>query len=264
MGAAGAVRVTPPSSLWLLAEVRAVAEFWGWVLAQPLLRRAPHGDGHPVLVVPGFLASDVSTWPLRTFLRQLGYQAEGWGAGRNLGGPEQEEAVSHALLRLALRSGRKVSLVGWSLGGVYAREMARRMPDRVRQVITLGSPFTGDPRANHAWWIYERLSGRTASNIATDHPHLGEALPVPCSCLYSVTDGVTAWQCCRQADGADSENIQVPSSHLGYGHNPVVLSVIADRLAQPEDGWQPFEPRGVMRRLVTAQRCACESPATVA
>ena len=138
----------PPSNLLLLAEGRAFAEAAAGVLARPFLRRAPTGDGHPVLVLPGFLASDGSTVPLRRFLRDRGLLPYGWRQGRNLGPrPGVEERIFDRLQELRQRHGRKVSIVGWSLGGIYARELACRAPDDVRQVITLGSPFAGDPKA---------------------------------------------------------------------------------------------------------------------
>lgn len=229
-----------PSSALLAAEVRAVVELWAFLLAQPWLRRLPEGDGHPVIVLPGFLASDASTLPLRLFLRTRGYPAYGWGAGRNLGRPGQEDEVVAELLRVHRRHGRKVSLVGWSLGGVYAREAARLLPERVRQVITLGSPFAGDPRANHAWWIFERLSGRSLDEVRTLRRRMRRTPPVPVTALYSRHDGVTAWQCCVERAGERVESVEVESSHLGFGHNPVVLYVIADRLAQGEGAWQRF------------------------
>ena len=138
--------VGPPSRLLLALEVRGILELQAFFAAYPLLRRAPRGDGHPVLVLPGLAASDVSTRPLRTYLRAQGYAAHGWKQGPNHGPrPGVETGMDARLAELAGRYQRKVSLIGWSLGGVFARELARRTPALVRQVITLGSPFAGSP-----------------------------------------------------------------------------------------------------------------------
>jgi pimeloyl-ACP methyl ester carboxylesterase len=218
-------RLTPPRLgrhlAWLPFEgVRAFAERLFYVPSAPLLERAPRGDGHPVLVLPGFLAADDSTRVLRRYLRKLGYSSHPWLLGRNLGsrGLVRERLVERAA-ELADRHGRKLSLVGWSLGGIYARELAKRMPELVRQVITLGSPFG-------------------------DAPETKGAPPVPATAIYSKTDGVTHWRSCRESDGPERENIEVPGSHCGLGWNPLALWAIADRLAQTEGAWRPFERDG--------------------
>ena len=150
----------PPSRELLLLEVRAIWELGAFFTAYPLLRLAPRGDGHPVLVLPGLAASDVSTRPLRKFLKDQGWAAHGWKLGPNRGPQPGAEARMQARIdELAARYQRKVSLVGWSLGGILARELARRSSANVRQVITLGSPFAGAPKASHAWQLYERQSG---------------------------------------------------------------------------------------------------------
>ena len=154
-------RSRPPSRLLLALEVRAIWELQAFLAAYPLLQRAPRGDGHPVLVLPGLAASDVSTKPLRTYLSAQGYAAHGWKQGRNHGPHSGVEArIDARLAELVQRYNRKVSLIGWSLGGVLAREAARRSAYLVRQVITLGSPFANEPKASNAWRLYEVLSGR--------------------------------------------------------------------------------------------------------
>ena len=152
----------PP--LWLLPlEGRALWERAALPLVQPLLGRAPRGDGHAVMVLPGFLAGDGSTAALRRFLSRLGYQVSPWGLGRNLG--PSDALVGQLRERLTLlrqQSGRRVSLIGWSLGGIYARELARAMPNAVRGVVTLGSPLYGHPaHATRTWSIYRAVSGQT-------------------------------------------------------------------------------------------------------
>jgi pimeloyl-ACP methyl ester carboxylesterase len=156
-----------PSRTLMFLEGRAIHEFGAFLGALPLLSLAPRGDGHPVLVLPGLVASDTSTGPLRSFLRNRGYAVSGWRQGRNLG---LRDGVQHAMTDLVHElndfHGRKVSLVGWSLGGLYARQLAKMMPDRVRSVITLGSPFAGSPKATNAWRVYEMASGRRAAEPA--------------------------------------------------------------------------------------------------
>jgi hypothetical protein len=250
---ADADKMRPPSKLLLLSEVRAVYELGAFVGAYPLLRMLPPGDGHPVMVLPGFVASDDSTQPLRSFLRNHGYAAHGWDLGRNLGLQhglnERKLARLHDLRR---HYGRKVSLIGWSLGGVFARELAKRAPDDVRQVITLGSPFKGDVRANHASRLYQKLAGHSVEE-ARATINLSEPPPVPTTAIYSRSDGIVHWECCVEEDGPQSESVEVSSSHCGLGHHPAALYVIADRLAQPEGSWTPFD-RGGWRSLFFPDR----------
>ncbi len=241
--------LTAPNKLLLLLEARAWWELGAFYWMAPLSGLAPTGDGHPVFVLPGLAASDISTCPLRAFLRDRGYRAHGWKLGRNCGPRVGVEAMMQdRLVELADRYARKVSLIGWSLGGIFAREMARRAPNEVRSVITLGSPFAGNPRAINAWRIYEGLSGRAvddwpAREAAQDPP------PVPSTAIYSRSDGIVAWQSCVERITPITENIEVQGSHSGLGHNPAVLYAIADRLAQPEDEWRPFDRSGC-RHLV--------------
>lgn len=234
----------PPSRELLMLEGRAWWELAGLIAAYPLLRLSPRGDGHPVLVLPGLAASDESTRPLRRFLAEQGWAAHGWRLGPNHGPrPGAEQRMQERLAEVAERHGRKVSLVGWSLGGIFAREMARRAPHHVRQVITLGSPFAGAPRASNAWQLYERLSGQRADDWP-QREAMKQPPPVPATAIYSRSDGVVAWQGCLEREGPTSENIEVHASHCGLGHHPAVLHAIADRLAQPEGDWKPFRRGG--------------------
>lgn len=246
-----AAAIRAPSRLLAMTELpRAMAEFASLPLAAPLLARAPRGDGHSVLVLPGFITTDASTVVLRSFLKRLGYDAHEWGLGRNLGpraiGREGEKLVAK-LQDLHDRCGTKVSLVGWSLGGVMARIVAQRLPEAVRQVITLGSPFTGSPRATNVWRTYEWLTGQRV-----DDPHTrgqiresASPLSMPATSIYSRGDGIVAWQNCLEPEGDEAENIEVRGSHCGLGVNPAVLYAVADRLAQPENDWHPFDRSGV-------------------
>ena len=196
----------------------------------PLLRWAPRGEPHPVLVLPGLLASDASTRVLRSWLGRLGYPVVGWALGRNRGPTEEvTEELPRLIDRLAQEHRTAVSIVGWSLGGIYGRRLARQVPGRVRQVISLGSPFGSiGGRAG------DGPGGRGSRRPA-------RPLPVPSTAVYSRWDGVVDWRACRQRPGPRSENVAVHSSHLGMGHDPATLWVVADRLAQPRHDWRPFE-----------------------
>src|SRR5580704_7534049 len=238
-------RSRPPSRLLLALEVRAIWELQAFLAAYPLLQRAPRGDGHPVLVLPGLAASDVSTRPLRTYLRAQGYAAHGWKQGPNHGQRSGVEAgIDARLVELAQRYNRKVSLIGWSLGGVLAREAARRSSGLVRQVITLGSPFANEPKASNAWRLYEVLSGRRVDDWR-DREAMKLPPPVPSTAIYTRSDGIVAWQGCREQESATTENIEVEGSHSGLGYNPMALYAIADRLALPEGDWRPFDRSGL-------------------
>lgn len=243
----------PPSGRLLLSEGRALVEFGALIGAYPLLRTLPEGDGHPVLIFPGFVATDVSTAPLRAFLRSHNYQAHGWNLGRNLGlKPGLNDAKLARLKELHRQYGRKVSLVGWSLGGIYARELAKRVPDDIRMVITLGSPFRGHPKATHVSELYELLSGHTIDE-ARARFELAVPPPVPTTAIFSRTDGIVAWQNCVEAPGPQTENIEIRSSHIGMGHHPAALYAIADRLAQPEGTWKPFDRSGLRSLFYPAE-----------
>ncbi|WP_205665221.1 esterase/lipase family protein [Caldimonas tepidiphila] len=230
----------PPPWPLLLGEGRALWELGVFLACWPGLRLAPRGDGHPVLLLPGFLMADWHLLPLRAFLQDRGYAVHGWEAGINRGNWEVIDAhLLPYLWQLRRRHGRRPSLVGWSMGGMFARELAKRCPDEVRFVITLGSAFTGDPKASNVWPLYEQLSGHQASSLQR-HGLLREPPPVPSTSVFSRVDGINDWRCCVQEDTPHSENIEVVSSHHGLGHHPAALLAIADRLAQPEGAWRRF------------------------
>ncbi len=233
--------IAPPSRGLLLLEGRALLELAALLPAYPLLRRAPRGDGHPVLVLPGFMGSDLSTRALRAFLRERGYAAHGWRLGRNIGPTAQVvSGLARRLADLRRRYDRRVSCIGWSLGGVYARELARHHPDDVRQVITLASPFRHLDAVNVPRFLRARREPHP--DEAALRERLAAPLPVPTTAIFSRSDGIAAWRSCVGDPGPSSENLEVQSSHLGIGHHPVVLLTIADRLAQPEGRWRPFRP----------------------
>jgi pimeloyl-ACP methyl ester carboxylesterase len=240
-----------PSLKHMLIEGRTILELGAMGASLPILMRAPNGDGHPVMVLPGFMASDISTKPLRSFLARKGYDCRGWGLGRNLGthivGGQQvlSNELLDKVIELSVIHDAKVSLVGWSLGGLLAREIARIIPDCVRQVITLGSPFNGSHGSSPAVeGLFELING----NVSQSNPDVVRKMftppPVPNSALYSKTDGVVHWQACinhRIEAHHQAENIQVRGSHSGLGHNPQVVWIVANRLSQAEASWQPYK-----------------------
>lgn len=242
----------PAPSLFTFAlEWRFVVEALALLPMSNWLAETPKGDGHSVLVMPGFVFGDESTLILRGFLANRGYDAVGWEMGRNFGRTEGfNQRITARLTEVYARQKRKVSLIGWSLGGVYARFLGEHFPDLVRQVITLGSPFARDLTANYGWRFYEMMSGENIHEIPeAERDALENPLPVPSSAIYSKTDGICAWQSCVQHAGPEAENIEVVSSHTGLGHHPAVLYAIADRLAQPEGQWRPFRYDGKRRFL---------------
>ena len=236
----------PPPWLWLM-EGRAPWEYAALLVSMPWLRRLPPGDGHPVIVFPGLGAADMTTAPLRGLLETLGYSAYPWKQGFNFGPRDGVlEACRHHLRRTADRHGSKVSLIGWSLGGLYARELAKEMAGLSRCVITLGTPFTGHPRATNAWRFYEMVSGQDVHDPALIEQIRGTP-PVPTTSIFSKTDGVVAWQCSINEAAPQTENIEVHASHIGMGMNPLALYAIADRLQQDPQHWHPFDARGARR-----------------
>jgi pimeloyl-ACP methyl ester carboxylesterase len=236
--------IAPPARGLLLLEGRALFELAALLPAYPALRRAPTGDGHAVLVLPGFMAGDFSTGTLRRFLRDKGYRAHGWKLGRNLGPSEALiAAMVERLAEVQRRSGGRVSLIGWSLGGIYARELARAMPDLVRQVITLASPFRDLDAVNVPRFLRGQARRRNpVGDGDAVRERLRAPLTVPTTAIFSHSDGIAAGDSCRADAAPQTENLEVESSHLGIGHHPVVLLTIADRLAQPEGAWRPFAP----------------------
>jgi len=230
-----------PSKWLLLAEGRAIWEAGAALALWPLLQTAPRGDGHSVLVLPGLVADDTSTEILRHYLNGRGYDVHGWEQGRNLG-PRRgvEGKMRDQLARLHADSGRRVSVIGWSLGGVYARLLAAHAPELVRNVITLGSPLGGNPKATNAWQVYRAVSGDRGDENGARVADLAKVPSMPATSIYSRSDAIVSWRSSLTTEGRCSENIEVIASHLGLGAHPAVLYALADRLAQPEGDWKPF------------------------
>jgi pimeloyl-ACP methyl ester carboxylesterase len=239
--------VSAPGPLLLMMEARAPWEYAAMLAAAPWLNKLPTGDGHPVIVFPGLGASDMSTLPLRNFLRDRGYTPYAWKQGFNFGPRHGVLDSCRALVhQVATRHQEKVSLVGWSLGGIYAREIAKEQPEHTRCVVTLGTPFAGHPRATNAWRFYELVSGQSVH----DHElveQIREAPACPTTSIYSKSDGIVAWRCSINAEAPHTENIEVHASHIGMGMNPLALYAVADRLAQDPARWQRFDVKGARK-----------------
>lgn len=210
------------------------------------------------------MAGDLSTAVLRRYLSYQGYRALPWGLGTNTGAPELVTRLLRHFYRAAQKEERPITLVGQSLGGVFARELARRFPHKVRQVITLGSPFGATDSASTNRLVvrlFELVSGGTPDslrarvNSSTSEPPPG----VPCSSIYSKSDGVVHWEACLEKASPLTENIEIVGSHTGMAMHPVVYHVILDRLAQQPDGWKPFDrSRGFRRHFISATDAVAE------
>ena len=237
--------VPPPSMLLALTEAhRAIAEFVSLsVSRRSLMKVSPRGDGHPVMLLPGFLGGDGYNRAMRNFIARLGYAAHGWGQGRNLGPRDGVlEALEARVLELYEHYGEPLSLVGHSLGGIFAREIAREYPEKIRQVISLGSPF-GEGRMTGS--IPARLFStlNPPEELPIDEDLLADAPPVPTTAIYSKGDGIVNWQTTYQKDGhAESQNIRVRGSHCGMTMNPAIWYIVAHVLANESHTWAPFEP----------------------
>lgn len=248
--------VTPdtlaPPSLGLLAgePVRAIFDLWASTRSLPAYER---GDGHQVLVIPGIAAGPLSTQRFRKMLDRCGYASCDWGLGMNRGPGGDFDAwlasLESRLASLHATSGMRLSLIGWSLGGIYARELAKRQPRMVRQVITVATPFR-DLRANRVSGV-ARLLNRSACQLTDElQRRFCEAPPVPTTALYSKTDGIVAWRACMAPEAGRSESIEAAgSSHWGMGMHPEVLRIILDRLAQPDGKWKRYHAQVAWRRL---------------
>lgn len=228
-------RIDAPPLRLLALESRALLEAADFLLRGPQLHGLPKGDGHPVMVVPGFGASDTATAAMRSALEQLGYAVHGWDCGRNLGMRSRVKvALSQRLEQLHERYDERVSLIGWSLGGVFVREIARHQSALVRRVITLGSPFNGHPEANNMVTLFKLANrGKPVKTDLDGFLKRRAPPPVPCTAIYTRSDGIVAWPCSVEQKSALTESVEVRGSHMGMMFNREVLRVIAERLAIP-------------------------------
>ena len=246
----------PNAALFTSEALRATAEFAAFAAALPVLRSLPRGDGRPVLVLPGFTASDTSTEPMRWLLRQLGYNPFGWKLGVNLGPtPKVIDGLFQRFETIRRQTGQPVTLIGWSLGGLYARAIVERAAHDVRHVITMGSPFrVALTDHTNAGALFEALNSRrrqpAAKALRTDGYRGAPA--VASTSIFTKSDGVVPWQSCLDEPAPFSENIEVRGSHTGLGHNPAALLVVCDRLRLDDDEFRPFDSASLdaKRRLL--------------
>lgn len=232
----------PPVGMLTLEPLRAAIEYARLRCANDESVR--QGDGHAVVLFPGLGANQDYMVPLARFCERLGYPTFHWGRGRNTGPKGDPLRWVHALAReVSERVGpehQAITLIGWSLGGLYARQIAKSIAPRVRQVITLGTPFARLAGATNVQWLYELVNGRAGHFDRALERTLRTPPPVPTTSIYSRTDGVVAWQACVNARSPCAENVEVDSSHLGLVWHPDVFRIVADRLAQRPGRWRPW------------------------
>ncbi|CAM3508279.1 alpha/beta hydrolase [Polaromonas hydrogenivorans] len=237
----------PPLGLLGAEPWRAAMEYWAFHVN--LLKRkrlAPMGDGHPVIIFPGLATDGSALALLRDHCESLGYQAIDWGRGYNTGpkgeiGPWLAELAAHTAEMLR-RHRSTATLIGWSLGGIYAREVAKLLASQVRQVITIGTPFNAQADHTNVGWLFSLMSSASAAAI---DPVLSQRLrtppPLPTTSIYSRSDGLVAWQtCCHANVSTPVQDIEIDGSHIGMGWNPAVFNIVADRLGQQPANWQPY------------------------
>lgn len=219
-----------PPLLRFLAEGQALVTRPFTALAARRIAATRQGNGRAVMVIPGFMARDIFTLRLRRMLALAGYVPHGWGLGLNRGATaDLLDRLTAQLDAIALREGTPVSLVGWSLGGLYARELAKLRPDLVDRVITLGSPFSGDPRANRAWKLYE-LVNRHPVDQPPMQVELSRKPPVKTLALWSANDGIVAPACARGLPGEADHNVRVDCRHMDFVSAPAAVRAIFDAL----------------------------------
>lgn len=253
--------VGPMSRRLHLMELRFPLEGLAYMLLGPVLRMLHiAGDRHAVLVLPGGMGDDGSTYFLRWGIRNLGYSVHGWGQGRNLGLNERMLAgLRTRVEELYDLHDAKISVIGWSLGGAYARMLARDLPAKIRQVITLGSPFRmveSDQFAHNmigrARWQKMVAENAAELDLLRVHEHDRAPLTVPSTAVYSRRDGFAPWQLSIDETGPNApnpraQNVEICGTHTGMSSNVIALAVVLDRLAQPEGEWKPFKPMPLLR-----------------
>lgn len=223
----------PPASSGVIREARGLIELPRLLLGFPRLARQPRGNGEAILVLPGYGAGDGSTVLLKTYLRVLGYSAHGWRMGRNSGNvPGLLPRLLKRLASMARRCNSNVTIIGWSMGGYFARELARERPDLVRRVITLGTPVIGGPKYTVVAHSYRRHGVDVEAMAAEVDARNQVSLLIPVTAIYSRADNIVAWRACIDTATRNIEHVEVRTTHLGFGFSPDVYQIIAQRLAQ--------------------------------
>ena len=228
-----------PNPINRFFELRAPLEWATLPLSAPYLLTAPKGDGRPVLLAPGYMAGDGSMLPLELYLKHLGYNAKSWGLGTNRGNVEGD------ILRLGdvvqelfeLNNGQRITLIGWSLGGVVAREVARLYESCVREVITMGTPIIGGPKYTAVGKLFAQSQDLNLDEFENEvHERNSVGLSQPVTSIYSKLDGVVGWRASIDVYNPQARNIEVSTSHVGLGGSPRVWRIIADTLGSADAG----------------------------
>ena len=224
----------PPSALNTLLEVRAPLELLSLLPYSPKLLLAPRGDGRPVVLAPGFGANEKSLWPLGRYLKFLGYRVFSWGLGKNRGQVEKNiEEFGEVVVALHEQCQESLTLVGWSLGGVVSREVARLHDNAVREVITMGTPIIGGPKYTAIANSFAKKRNFDLDELEVEiHRRNSIGIKQPVTSIYSKSDGVVGWQASLDVYNEQANNVRVASSHLGLGVNPKTWLIIADLLAK--------------------------------
>ena len=236
----------PPLSLLGTEPWRAALEFLSFRFndVKPT-KMVPAGDGHPVIIFPGLATDSSAIAPLCDYCDSLGYSMLDWGRGFNTGPKGDldrwlEDLAAHTADLLGKHQD-KATLIGWSLGGLYAREVGKLLAPQVRQVITIGTPFNAEADHTNVGWLFRMLSGASAVIDPALSKRLRTPPPLPTTSIYSRSDGVVAWETCRHARPARQvQDIEINGSHIGMGWNPAVLRIVGDRLGQHPASWQPY------------------------
>ncbi len=223
-----------PGPLSFLMEARTPFQFFSFIHTAPGLLTAPRGDGRPIVLLPGYLAPELSMEPLAQYLRFLGYDVYPWGLGTNRGDVDADiDRLGPRVEELCASLGQPVTLVGWSLGGVVAREVTRLYADSVREVMTLGTPIIGGPKYTSVGAFYARARGLDLDEFERHvHERNSIGFSQPITSIYSKTDGVVGWRASIDVYNPQADNIEVSGSHFGLGVNPKVWRIIAKKLAE--------------------------------
>jgi len=231
-----------PHNISLICDTRFIFEMGEYLLSLPELKSKHTGNNDIILVLPGFLTGDFCTSPMRTFLNSIGFNAKGWNLGINMGPTNEVMAgVTDRIKYLNDKYGKQISIVGWSLGGIYAREISKRIPDSIKQVITLGTPFNGLNASNIIEYFEENgINGLdTLTPNAVNQLHVSP--PMPYMSIYSKSDELIHWKSCVVNDHSSmSESFEIDSSHFGLCHNPSTIDIVANRLSQDIENWKPY------------------------
>ncbi len=240
-----------PSLFWLATDP-ARAIFERTVLLQFANLKDHNGDGHPVLVIPGLMNNDQSTNTLRKILDEQKYTSYGWSLGRNYACQEYLEKLISMVTNLKEKHNKKVSIIGISMGGIFAREIAKIRPDLVRQVITLASPFKGlnfSTKSRSLFGFLRRFGIKDVDPKILKQIH-EPPNGIPLTCIYTRQDGIVPWEACLEVENTYRQNVQVFGSHLGIAHNFSVLRIIIDRLQHSKEDWRKFELEGTWKERI--------------